>query len=153
MKKLKTIDIIKSVTDICKKLDELDDYIDSLPELHSEMDLRMSDLYHPIENQGLTNSQAKRFTDEIQSVCNNRRIIKTDIAYAKVYRDNIGKLVQKDNRQMLLSKLNILAKQKETAPYRYRVYTDTEINKLLGVRKPKGVKKDVEDKGQSTEDM
>ena len=71
MKKLKTIDIIKSVTDICKKLDELDDYIDSLPELHSEMDLRMSDLYHPIENQGLTNSQAKRFTDEIQSVCNN----------------------------------------------------------------------------------
>ena len=142
MKKLKTIDIIKTVTDICKKLDELDEYIDSLPELHSEMDLRMSDLYHPIEDQVLTATQAKRFTDELQSVCNNRRIIKTDIAYAKVFRDNIGKLTQVNNRQILLSKLHLLAKQKETAPYKYRIYTDTEINKLLGIRKPKGVIKD-----------
>ena len=147
MKKLKTIDIIKCVTDICKKLDELDEYIDSLPELHSEMDLRMSDLYHPIENQGLTTAQAKRFTDEIQSVCNNRRIIKTDIAYAKVFRDNIGKLTQKSNRQMLLSRLHLLAKQKEMAPYKYRVYSDSEMNKLLGIRKPRTKKESVENEG------
>lgn len=136
MKKLKTINIVKHVQKICDLLDELDDYLDSLPELHSEMDLRMSDLYHPIENEKLTSTQAKRFTDEIQSVCNNRRIIKDDIAYSKVFRDNINKLIQKDNRQMLLSKLYTLLKQKEDAQYTYRVYSDGEINKLLGIKNP-----------------
>ena len=136
MKNLKGINIVKQVQKVCDLLDELDEYLDSLPELHSEMDLRMSDLYHPIENEKLTSTQAKRFTDEIKSVCNNRRIIKDDIAYAKVFRDNINKLVQKDNRQMLLSKLYTLAKQKEDAQYTYRVYSDEEINKLLGIKKP-----------------
>ena len=156
MKKLKTVDIVKTVTDICKKLDELDVYIDSLPTLHSEMDMRMSDLYHPIENEELTVKQAKRFTDEIQSVCNNRRIIKTDTAIAKVFRDNQGKLLQKDNRQLLLSRLNSLAKMKENTDYYYRVYTEGEINKLLGIRKTntkKGVTKNVEEEEKSTEDM
>lgn len=153
MKKLKTIDIVKTVTDICKKLDDLDDYIDSLPNLHSEMDMRMSDLYHPIENEALTVTQAKRFTDEIQSVCNNRRLIKNDTAIAKVFRDNEGKLLQKGNRQLLLSRLCTLEKNKEKTDYSYRVYTEDEINKLLGVRKNKGVKKDVENKEQTTEDM
>lgn len=153
MKKIKTVDIVKTVTEICKKLDDLDDYIDSLPTLHSEMDMRMSDLYHPIENKALSVTQAKRFTDEIQSVCNNRRIIKTDTAIAKVFKDNEGKLLQKGNRQILLARLLALAKQKEQTDYSYRVYSEDEINKLLGVRKTKGVKKDVEDKEQSTEDM
>ena len=153
MKKLKTIDIIKSLTDICKKLDELDDYIDSLPELHSEMDLRMSDLYHTIEMHELNTTQAKKLIDEIQTVCNNRRIVKIQLDYARSFRDNIGKLLQKGNRQILLSRLNTLVKQKATPEYTYRIYNDTEINKLLGVRKPKEVKKDVEDKGQSTKDM
>lgn len=146
MKKLKTIDIVKTVTDICKKLDDLDDYIDSLPNLHSEMDMRMSDLYHPIESEALTVVQAKRFTDEIQSVCNNRRLIKNDTAIAKVFRDNEGKLLQKTNRQLLLSRLCTLEKNKEKTDYSYRVYTEDEINKLLGIRKTKGVKKDVENK-------
>lgn len=135
MKKIKTNDIIKRVASICDQLDELDDYLDSLPVLHSEMDLRMSDLYHPIENTGLTATQAKRFTDEIQSVCNNRRVIKTDISYAKVFRDNIGKLLQKGNRQLLMSKLYSLSKQKETTEYKYRVYSEQEIDKLLGAKK------------------
>lgn len=153
MKKIKTIDIVKTVTDICKKLDDLDDYIDSLPTLHSEMDMRMSDLYHPIENEALTVTQAKRFTDEIQSVCNNRRIIKTDTSIAKVFKDNEGKLLQKANRQILLTRLFALVKQKEQTDYSYRVYSEEEINKLLGVRKTKGVKKDVENKEQPAEDM
>ena len=136
MKNLKGINIVKQVQKVCDLLDELDEYLDSLPELHSEMDLRMSDLYHPIENETLTSTQAKRFTDEIKSVCNNRRIIKDDIAYSKVFRDNINKLVQKDNRQMLLTKLYTLSKQKEDAQYTYRVYSDEEINKLLGIKKP-----------------
>lgn len=136
MKKLKTINIVKHVQKICDLLDELDEYLDSLPELHSEMDLRMSDLYHPIENKKLTSTQAKRFTDEIQSVCNNRRVIKDDIAYSKVFRDNINKLVQKDNRQMLITKLHTLEKQKEDAQYTYRIYSNEEISKLLGIKNP-----------------
>ena len=136
MKNLKGIDIVKQVQKVCDLLDELDEYLDSLPELHSEMDLRMSDLYHPIENEKLTSTQAKRFTDEIKSVCDNRRMIKDDIAYSKVFRDNINKLIQKDNRQMLLTKLYTLVKQKEDAQYTYRVYSDEEINKLLGIKKP-----------------
>lgn len=156
MKKIKTIDIVKTVTDICKKLDDLDDYIDSLPNLHSEMDMRMSDLYHPIESEALTVTQAKRFTDEIQSVCNNRRLIKNDTAIAKVFKDNESKLLQKGNRQLLLSRLFTLEKNKEKTDYSYRVYTEDEINKLLGVRKTptkKGVINNVEDEGKPTEDM
>lgn len=155
MKKLKTIDIVKTVTDICKKLDDLDDYMDSLPGLHSELDMRMSDLYHPIGNETLTAAQAKRFTDEIQSVCNNRWIIKTDTAITKVFRDNQGKLLQKTNRQLLLAKLHSLAKHKEKTDYTYRVYTEDEINKLLGIRKTstkKGGNKNGEEK-EATKDM
>lgn len=153
MKKLKSVDIIKTITDVCKKLDEVDEYIDSLPALHSEMDMRMSDLYHPIESESLTVAQAKRFTDEIQSVCNNRRIIKNDTSIAKVFKDNEGKLLQKGNRQILLSRLNVLAKHKEQTEYSYRVYSEDEINKLLGVRKTKGVKKDEKEKEATTKNM
>ena len=146
MKKLKTIDIVKTVTDICKKLDDLDDYIDSLPNLHSEMDMRMSDLYHPIENEALTVTQAKRFTDEIQSVCNNRRLIKNDTAIAKVFRDNESKLLQKGNRQLLLSRLCTLEKNKEKTDYSYRVYTGRLRRKRGRYHYRRNKPKDVENK-------
>lgn len=122
-------DIIKALL----KLNEIDEYIDSLGEKLSSYDSSLSDLYHVLENNNLNIVQSYKFVKEMQKVCIERRIVKNDLAISSTYKNHINKLQNKDNRNMLITELN-KTNNRLRKDYNNRIYTDEELIKI-GIKK------------------
>lgn len=130
-------DLVAKVTAACKLLDEVEEYVKDLDDRHSMCDLRLSDMYHLIENNNVddwSKGELKNVTKEIKSICEIRRKVKVDVGLRKIYQDNIGKLNKAENRALLLEKLNHGARS-YNSDYSYRVYKQDELDKLVT---PKG---------------
>ena len=128
-----TFDIVGNITEACRLLDEVEEYVKDLDDRHSMCDLRLSDMYHLIENNEVSEwskGELRNVVAEIKAICEIRRRVKVDIGLRKIYQDNIGKLNNSANRAMLLEKLNHGAKSYNT-DYSYRVYKEEELNKLV----------------------
>lgn len=138
------INVIEKITQACVILNEVEEYMSGLNEKQSETDLRLSDLYHLIEN-GDTEiwgeTDLRNIANEIKKICTTRRKVKIDLSLMRVYQDNIGKLNNKDNRAMMLEKLNKTNKN-ANEEYRYRIYTEDELNTLV----PTNVEDKIEEK-------
>ena len=71
------MDIIKNLTKSIKLLDEIEDEYERMPNAQSEIDSRISDVYHFIEHHHLNTSQRYRVVSLLQSLLEQRREIKT----------------------------------------------------------------------------
>ena len=114
-------------------MDEVEEYVKDLDDRHSLCDLKLSDMYHLIENNNVdewSKSELKNVTKEIKNICEIRRKVKVDVGLRKIYQDNIAKLNKAENRAMLLEKLNHGAKSYNT-DYSYRVYKQDDLDKLV----------------------
>jgi len=124
------VNIVEELTNAIKILDKVEEYTDGLCEALSNEDQRISDLLHYIENNNINAAQSCHLIKEIKKVRIERRKIKNDMELARAYKDNINKLMNTDNRKMILAKLNKTSKQLETE-YQNRVYSDTELTEIL----------------------
>ena len=143
----KDFDMVSKITEACKLLNEVEEYVKDLDEKHSICDMRLSDMYHLIENNDIeqwSKGELRNVTREIKSVCEVRRRVKVEVGLRKIYQDNIGKLNNSANRAMLLEKLNKAAKS-YNGDYSYRVYQQDELDKLVA---PKEEAPDYHDKIQ-----
>ena len=122
-------DIIETLT----KLNEIDEYISSLGEQLSTYDSRLSDLYHVLEMNNLNIVQSYKFVKEMQKICKERRIVKNDLAISGTYKNHINKLINKDNRNLLITELN-KTNSKLHKDYNNRIYTNEELIEL-GIKK------------------
>ena len=130
-------DMVGKITEACKLLNEVDEYVKDLDDRHSICDMKLSDMWHLIENNNVeewSKGELRNVTREIKSVCEVRRKVKVNIGLRKIYQDNIGKLNNQANRAMLLEKLN-KAHKSYNSDYTYRVYKEEEINKLVEPKK------------------
>lgn len=130
---MNNVDIVANITEACRLLDEVEEFVKDLDDKHSMCDLRLSDMYHLIENNEVTEwskGELRNVVEEIKAICEVRRRVKVDIGLRKIYQDNIGKLNKAENRALLLEKLNHGAKSYNT-DYSYRVYKEEELNKLV----------------------
>lgn len=128
-----TFDMVGKITQACKLLNEVEEYIKDLDDKHSICDMKLSDMYHLIENNDVENwskGELRNVAKEIKSICEIRRRVKVEVGLRKIYQDNIGKLNNASNRAMLLEKINKAAKA-YNGDYTYRVYKQEEINKLV----------------------
>lgn len=126
---MNVLEELKSAINILNKVDE---YKDSLVDKLSEQDKRLSDLEHYIEDNKLSTNQCYRMIKEIKKQREIRRKIKNDYTILTNYGNNINKLINHDNRRMLLEKVYKVNKSLETK-YKNRIYTEEEINEILGV--------------------
>ena len=134
---MNNVDIVANITEACRLLDEVEEFVKDLDDKHSMCDLRLSDMYHLIENNEVTEwskGELRNVVEEIKTICEVRRRVKVDIGLRKIYQDNIAKLNKAENRAMLLEKLNHGAKS-YNSDYSYRVYKQDELDKLVA---PKG---------------
>ena len=130
---MNNVDIVANITEACRLLDEVEEFVKDLDDKHSMCDLRLSDMYHLIENNEVTEwskGELRNVVEEIKAICEVRRRVKVDIGLRKIYQDNIAKLNKAENRAILLEKLNHGAKSYNT-DYSYRVYKEEELNKLV----------------------
>lgn len=125
------MEIIDRLKDAITVLDEIDTYSDNLTNQQSEIDSKLSDLYHYIEKNNLNAPQACKMIKEIQKQRKIRRKIKEDIELSKVYKNNINRLNTVDNRKFVLAEIH-KANNKLNTTYRNRVYTEEELKELLG---------------------
>lgn len=130
---MNNVDIVANITEACRLLDEVEEFVKDLDDKHSMCDLRLSDMYHLIENNEVTEwskGELRNVVEEIKAICEVRRRVKVDIGLRKIYQDNIGKLNRTENRAQLLEKLKHGAKS-YNSDYSYRVYKEEELNKLV----------------------
>lgn len=125
------MDIVEEITNAIKILDEVESYTESLCEALSNQDQKTSDLLHYIENNNINAAQSCHLIKEIKKVRMERRKIKNDMEIARAFKDNIGKLINTENRKMILSKLHKTSKQLESE-YKNRIYTTQDFTEILG---------------------
>lgn len=130
---MNNVDIVANITEACRLLDEVEEFVKDLDDKHSMCDLRLSDMYHLIENNEVTEwskGELRNVVEEIKAICEVRRRVKVDIGLRKIYQDNIAKLNRTENRAILLEKLNHGARSYNN-DYSYRVYKEEELNRLV----------------------
>ena len=126
--------IVEELKEITSKLDILDTYLDSLGDLQSNVDLKLSDLYHYIENNTLKTNEAYRIVKEIKEQRKLRRKYKQEYELLKTYKEDIARLNSIDNRKFFMNGIYKLQKSLNTK-YKNRVYTDEELKIILGGKK------------------
>ena len=131
------IDIVEELKTITDNLDKLDQYFNSMSELESNIDMKLSDLYHYIENNNLKTNECYRMIKEIKKQREIRRHLKEDYALLSTYKNNHQRLNNENNRKMLMTEM-YKAKKDLSKKYKNRVYTSEEIKEILGGNKING---------------
>jgi hypothetical protein len=126
------VNVLEELKSAINTLNKVDEYKDSLVDKLSEQDKRLSDLEHYIEENKLSTNQCYRMIKEIKKQREIRRKIKNDYTILTNYENNINKLINHDNRRLLLEKVYKVNKSLDTK-YKNRIYTEEEINEILGV--------------------
>ncbi len=125
--------MIDEVIKASKVLDQVEDYISTLPDQQSNCDSKLSDLYHYLENNKLNASQCCSFIKEMKKVVQERRKVKNEYEIGKVYKTYCNRLNSKDNRALLINELKKMEKKLEKE-YKNRVYSDGDLIEI-GIRK------------------
>ena len=122
------------VVEVIELLDEIDSYDEGLVNNLSNVDSKISDLYHYVEEHKLKTSECYRFVQELRKVLLERRKVKDDISLLSVYKREREKLLNNKNRIFL--RQTIFKKNREITEsnYKNRVYTDNELNDILGIK-------------------
>ena len=127
------MDIFEQIKKISALLNELDSYEKAIPEVQRKIDLKISDLYHKLEDMNLTSGKCYRYCRELKAILKERRIFKNNVYLLNVYRENKLKLNNGlENRQFLLSKIGKEQKQ-ISKKYNYRIYSENELNEKIGI--------------------
>ena len=127
------MEVLEKITQAIKLLQEIEKYKEELPTLQQEVDYRLSDLLHKIENDSLNAPQSCKIVKEIKKQRLIRRDYQNDYEILRTYTNNVNKLMNAGNREMLLSELK-KTNNRLNQPYKNRVYTDEDMKKLLGVK-------------------
>lgn len=122
--------MIEEIKEAVSLLDKIDEYNEILPSLMSNNDLAISDLYHYIENNSLSSKSSYRMIKELKERLKERRKLKNQQAIMNVYNNQKQKLIELNNRKMLV--VNLCKEQKKLkTPYKNRIYEETELKEKL----------------------
>lgn len=125
------MNVIENLKKAIKLLDEIDEECNKIPKEESEIDTKLSDIYHFIENNRLTTNQRYRIVSLITNLRKERRNIKNKGKLLLTLGQHKDKLIQSDNRKMLLAEIYKKEKQLQSK-YKYRIYTEEELKELVG---------------------
>lgn len=125
------MDIIKNLTKSIELLDEIEEEYERIPNIQSQLDQRLSDIYHFIEFNHLNTSQRYRAVSLLQDLLEERRKTKNDFELLRTFKNIENKLSQKDNRKMLITEIRKREKLLHLE-YKYRVYTEEELKEFIG---------------------
>lgn len=130
IKKEDNNNISKQIINITNLLNDLDEYLNEIPNLQSQIDEELSDLYHYIENNELNAKQSFKMIKLIREKRIIRRGLNNDYEMKKTYISNRNKLLIDSQRQFFLTEIH--KKNKElSSKYKNRRLTDEEIKNLI----------------------
>lgn len=125
------MNVKETLIEVQKLLQVLEDKYLDLPKKQSEVDSKLSDIYHYIENNNLNTNQRYRAVGAIARLRKERREILNEYELLKTYKLHEQKLCEESNRKMLIAELGKREKSLDLE-YKNRVYTEEELQKIIG---------------------
>ena len=104
--------------------------------MQRDIDYRLCDLYHYIENNSLKTNECYRIIKEIKKQREQRRRLKSDYELLKVYKNNIQRFNNENNRKMVIADIH-KTKKELGKNYKNRIYSEEELNEILGKKEVK----------------
>lgn len=129
--------VIEKITNAISILDEIDNMIKTQSEELQKVDYKLSDLYHLIENNELSDEASINVVREIHLLRKERRSLNNEHDLEVVYQNQKQKMIGNDSRQFLVTELNKTNKRLNSE-YKNRVYTEEEIEQLISPKKKRG---------------
>lgn len=129
--------IIDKITNAISILDEIDNMIKTQSEELQKVDYKLSDLYHLIENNELSDEASINVVREIHLLRKERRSLNNEHDLEVVYQNQKQKMISNDSRQFLVTELNKTNKRLNSE-YKNRVYTTEQIEQLISPKKKRG---------------
>ncbi len=124
------IDVLEEIKNVVISLNKIEDYGSKLSNELSKQDLKLSDLYHFIELNKLDTKGCYRMIKELKQVLKDRREVKINLAVLKSFDMQKQKLLNHDNRQIMLSAVCKCHKEQITEDG-YNIYTKEELKELI----------------------
>lgn len=129
--------IIDKITNAISILDEIDNMIKTQSEELQKVDYKLSDLYHLIENNDLSDEASINVVREIHLLRKERRSLNNEHDLEVVYQNQKQKMIGNDSRQFLVTELNKTNKRLNSE-YKNRIYTTEQIEQLISPKKKRG---------------
>lgn len=127
------MDIMKEIEGVVETLNQVQDYIDTLPTALSVVDSKICDLRHGIEFNKIRLKGYYRLFKEFKDLTLQRRKIRNDMELGRTLTTHLNKIISSGNRDMLLHELN-KTNGRLNQPYKNRVYTEEQMDYFLGRR-------------------
>lgn len=129
--------IIEKISNAISILDEIDNMIKTQSEELQKVDYKLSDLYHLIENNELSDEASINVVREIHLLRRERRSLNNEHELEIVYQNQKQKMIGNDSRQFIITELNKTNKRLN-CEYKNRIYSSEEIEKLISPKKKRG---------------
>ena len=124
------MNVTEEIKEVVERLDRIDEYNNSLTDNLSELDCKMQDLLHYIENNKINVLWCYRMIKEIKQIREQRRKVKNDMDLLSKYNEQKTKIISKENRQFLLTE--IYKKEKTLSKnYTNKQHTEEEMQKII----------------------
>ena len=122
--------VVNNIIQAISILNKTDEYLESLNDRLSEYDSLNSDFQHFIEFTDIDNINLKELFLSMQYLYKKRRQVKHDMTIQKYYRDNINKLQNAGNRELLISALKKAEEVNNNQKYTNRVMQPELVDKI-----------------------
>lgn len=129
-------EIYSMILDVCNILDGIDDRIKTQSTELQDVDYKISDYLHYIENNDIDDKECVKIVKELKELRQIRRSLKKEYEIEKTYKDNASKVMGNNTRGMLMAEINKTMKQLESE-YKYRVVNEDEIKDKIKEEKKK----------------
>jgi len=124
------MELISNIVLAIEKLNEIDEYIDSLADKQSILDEKTQDLLHYIENNKISTFGCYRIIKELKDIRITRRKVKEDLELGRKYYEIKNRLASLENRDFIISELKKKEKSLQTS-YNNRQYSDEDLKELI----------------------
>ena len=128
--------LVDKITQAVKILDEIDEMISTQGQELQKIDLELSDLYHFIENNNVTDNTSVKLIERIKQLRLLRRSLQREYEIENAYKNNSSKMMGNGTRSFLLNTIKQTVKNLNSE-YKNRVLTDDDIEKLQSTEKKK----------------
>lgn len=127
------VNIKDKILEVSQLLDELDTFEEEISNKDQYYALKLSDLYHYVENTKMDSKKCYRFCKELKEVLCERRIFKNNSQVYYEFRRNKDKFYNgKTNRKIALSKICNEDNKIKKSKYHNRIYKDNELLEKIG---------------------
>ena len=128
--------LVDKIIQAVKILDEIDEMISTQGQELQKIDLELSDLYHFIENNNVTDNTSVKLIERIKQLRLMRRSLQREYEIENAYKNNSSKMMGNGTRSFLINTIKQTVKNLNSE-YKNRVLTNEDIEKLQSTEKKK----------------